>query len=68
MQEGWGSALTKWNPVTPVLQTAHDWLLGNPTSHLSGFYSVTGCMIIALMLGWILYRLALPHIIARIGN
>jgi lipopolysaccharide transport system permease protein len=68
MQEGWGSALTKWNPVTPVLQTARDWLLGSPTSHLSGFYSVTGCMIIALMLGWILYRLALPHVIARIGN
>jgi len=68
MKEGLGFTLTQCNPVTPVLQTARDWILGSPPTHLFGFYCVTGCMIIALLIGWILYRLALPHVIARIGN
>jgi len=55
------------NPVTPLLATARDWVSGVPPTLLPSFFSVCGATAAALLLGWILYRASLPHVIARLG-
>jgi lipopolysaccharide transport system permease protein len=68
MSNGLGAVISKFNPVTPLLQTSRDWLVGQPPSQLPEFYWISGLTVGVLVFGWILYRLSLPHVIARIGN
>jgi lipopolysaccharide transport system permease protein len=55
------------NPVTPVLDTTRAWLLGLPGDP-AGLLMVTGAACGALAIGWLLFRLALPHVVARLGS
>jgi lipopolysaccharide transport system permease protein len=66
-KSGIASTLAQLNPVTPVLLTVREWLTLGSTSHLAGFMVVTGFAVIFLMFGWLLYRIAMPHLIARIS-
>ena len=66
-KSGFAATLTQLNPVTPVLITVRDWLTIGSTSQLTGFMFVTGFAIIFLIIGWLLYRIAMPHLIARIS-
>lgn len=65
------TGLMKWimelNPVSPVLVTARDWMTGQPPELLPGFITVFSITLIGLALGWLLFRIALPHLIARLG-
>jgi len=65
---GIAGAIAYWNPLTPLVMTTRDWLTLGTTSHLFGFLLVSLSALLLLFVGWIIYRLALPHIIARIGN
>jgi homopolymeric O-antigen transport system permease protein len=65
---GLAAAVAKWNPLSPLVITTRDWLTLGTSNHLFAFSIVTISAFILLFLGWLLYRLALPHIIARIGN
>ena len=67
-KNGLAGAIAHWNPLTPLVMTTRDWLTLGITNHLTGFLMVSFSACGFLFLGWILYRLALPHIIARIGN
>jgi lipopolysaccharide transport system permease protein len=55
------------NPVAPVLDTARAWLTGTTAGHVPAMLTVTACALALLSLGWVLYRLALPHLIVRLG-
>ena len=66
-KSGFAATLTQFNPVTPVLTTTREWLTVGSSSQLTGFMVVTGFAIIFLIFGWLLYRIAMPHLIARIG-
>ena len=55
------------NPVTPVLDTTRAWLLGLPGDP-TGLLVVTGAAFAALAIGWLFFRLALPHVVARLGS
>ena len=68
MQSGFGAVLARWNPVSPLLQTTRDWLVGQPPAAMPGFCWVTGITLTMLFAGWVLYRVSIPHVIARIGN
>ena len=57
-----------WNPLTPLVNATRDWLTTGATGQLDGFLMVTGVTAVLLVVGWVIYRLALPHIISRIGN
>jgi len=65
---GLARAITAWNPLTPLVMTTRDWLTLGTTNHLLGFSLVSISTCLLLFLGWVLYRLALPHVVARIGN
>jgi hypothetical protein len=38
------------------------------TAHAGGFVAVTSVALILLVAGWVAFRVAMPHLIARSGN
>lgn len=67
-EHGLGATLANWNPLTPLVVVTRNWLTTGDSSHWQGFLIVTAAALVLLFLGWIIYRLALPHIISRMGN
>jgi len=65
---GLAGALASWNPLTPLMTVTRDWLTTGNVNPLASFAAVTGVALIMLFGGWIMYRLSMPHIVARIGN
>lgn len=53
------------NPVTPLLDTGRGWILAGGTG--PGFFLVTGAALLLLVVAWLGYRLARPHLVARLG-
>ena len=62
---GW---LAKWNPVSPLIITARECLIGQALSMPGAFFLVTGGSILVILLGLIGFRIAMPHLIARMGG
>jgi lipopolysaccharide transport system permease protein len=56
------------NPLTPLVTNTRDWLTLGTTPDLAGFIVVTALMTALLVVGWVAYRVALPHLVARLGN
>jgi lipopolysaccharide transport system permease protein len=65
---GLGARVAGLNPLTPLVTTTRDWLVLGSPSDLASFAEVSAITVTFLLLGWIAYRLALPHLIARLGN
>ena len=61
------SLLVKANPIAPVLVTTRDWLTTGNTFYLGEFLVVSGTTFLLILFGWVLYRIAMPHLIARIS-
>lgn len=59
--------IAKLNPVSPLLITTREWLTSGNPEQLSGFIIVACISMVLIVMGWILYRIAMPHLIARIG-
>lgn len=57
-----------FNPLAALVTTTRDWLTIGAAAHVGGFIAVTTVTVTLLMFGWIAYRLALPHLIVRLGN
>lgn len=53
------------NPVTPLLDTARSSLAGGGVS--GGLFPVAAAAALLLVAGWLLYRLARPHVVERLG-
>lgn len=62
-----GSLGLAFNPMSPILDTTRAWLLSVPAEHLAGFLITTVVAILTLLVGWLLYRLALPILIERMS-
>ncbi len=54
------------NPVAPLLITTRNWLLAGPLAPMPGFWLVAGLAGAAFGINWLAYRLARPHLIARL--
>lgn len=65
---GVAGALARWNPLSPLVLSTRDWLTTGANTHVLGFTLVTVTAAVLLFAGWVSYRLALPHMIARMGN
>jgi homopolymeric O-antigen transport system permease protein len=65
---GLAGLLSYWNPVSPMIIVGRDWLTVGTTAFLPEFLVVSLMSLIMLFAGWVVYRVALPHLIARIGN
>ena len=65
---GLAASVTAYNPLTPLIITTRDWLISGVAPHLGGFVLVSVVTVLLLIFGWVAYRLALPHVISRLGN
>jgi lipopolysaccharide transport system permease protein len=66
--EGLAGILTTWNPVSPLIVSARESLTGQDLSLLIPFAIVAACSLIATFLGLVGFRIAMPHLIARMGG
>jgi lipopolysaccharide transport system permease protein len=57
--------LVRLDPVTPVLVTTRSWIVGGPVE-LVGFAAVIGSSLVAVLVGWVVYRVAQPHLITQL--
>ena len=65
----WKSRMVRsFNPISPLITTARECLTAQPLTLLPAFWIVTTCAAIATFLGLVLYRLAMPHLIVRMGG
>jgi lipopolysaccharide transport system permease protein len=62
------AAVAAVNPLTPLVTTTRDWLTTGAVEHFAAFVAVTAATVTFLGLGWIFYRVSLPHLVARLGN
>ncbi|HEX8719446.1 MAG TPA: hypothetical protein VF736_02280 [Pyrinomonadaceae bacterium] len=60
------SLLATLNPVAPLLVTARRWLAGAQAAPARGFAAVVALSLLCFAFGWLCYRLARPHLVARL--
>jgi lipopolysaccharide transport system permease protein len=65
---GPATLLNQFNPVSHLLNTARELLLSGSVSCLSGFLAMMTLVAMSLFIGWVLFRLALPHLVERLGQ
>ena len=61
------SLLAMLNPVSPLLITTREMLTTGSLTQLGGFLTVSGVTLVLLLFGWLLYRVAIPHLIERMA-
>jgi lipopolysaccharide transport system permease protein len=66
--EGLAGWLATWNPVSPLIITARETLTAQPLSMLGPFFIVFACSLLVIFLGLVGFRIAMPHLIARMGG
>jgi lipopolysaccharide transport system permease protein len=59
--------LVKLNPVSPVLISTRHWLTTGQSGDVMGFVIVTAAVFVLMLVGWCLYRIAMPVVIERMG-
>lgn len=60
------AGLIEANPATPVLVTARSWLTGAGGARPAAFAAVVATAAVVLLAAWVVYRLARPHLVARL--
>ena len=60
-------AIVQLNPVTPLLGTVRDLATVGQVSQPFWFWVASGLTLVLLVLGWVLYRLAMPFIVERMS-
>jgi len=65
---GLAGTLVAWNPVSPLIVTARESLTNQPFTMLPQFFIVFGASVVLLFIAWFVYRVAMPHIIVRLGG
>ena len=65
---GLAGYLATWNPVSPLIMVARHSLTGEPLGGLAPFCYVFFASLLVLLAGWIGFRVAMPHLIARMGG
>jgi len=66
--EGLAGVLATWNPVSPLIVSARESLTGQDLSLLIPFAIVTLCALLVTFAGLVGFRIAMPHLIARMGG
>jgi lipopolysaccharide transport system permease protein len=64
---GWTAMLFQFNPLTPLILTARDWIAGQPSTTLGYFLAVNLVTMALLLVVWAVYRLAMPILIERMS-
>jgi lipopolysaccharide transport system permease protein len=65
---GPGRLIAVLNPVTPLLETTRNWITGGALTPPDLFAPVAFGAVALLFLGWVLFRLSMPHLVDRFGS
>lgn len=65
---GFAGLVSILNPVSPLLIATRNWMLGAEVNNLLSFTIVSVISAFLIVLGWFVYRVAMPHLIERIGS
>jgi lipopolysaccharide transport system permease protein len=65
---GMMATLIHWNPFTPLIMTGRAWLTGSARAMPMQFLVVLGTSFLLLLLGWVLFRLAMTVLVERMGS
>jgi lipopolysaccharide transport system permease protein len=60
-------SLMEWNPLTPIILTSRDLIVGMEPMYLTYFLVVIGCCIPLLFLGLMFYRISIPVLVERMS-
>lgn len=66
-QSGWFKVIVNLNPVTPLLVTVRELATTGMLTEVGGFWGASALAFGSLLLGWVLYRLAMPYIVERMS-
>jgi lipopolysaccharide transport system permease protein len=66
-ETGLAAMVARWNPLSPLIVVTRDWITIGDATEIAVFALITIIAFVLLFAGWIMYRIALPHIIARVG-
>lgn len=66
--QGLAGVLATWNPVAPLMTTARECLSGTAVTNAAAFGTVFALSLVVVLTGLVAFRLALPHLIARMGG
>ncbi len=67
-KEGILSLLTEYNPVSPLIIATRNWLTVGSATNITEFTFVLIVTFGLLFIGWFVFRISLPHLIARTGS
>lgn len=62
------SALSHWNPVSPIINATRAWFTGGTFTDANAFIFVIAATLPMLCFGWFLYRVSMPHLIERMSG
>jgi lipopolysaccharide transport system permease protein len=60
--------LTAWNPLTPLIMAARDLVVLGSSSYTTPMIIVVLVTMVVLLLAWVVFRLAMPILIERMGS
>lgn len=64
---GGETAWMAFNFIAPLIEASRSWIIGGAPIPWAGMALVNGGVLLALLAGWLLLRLAAPHLVARLG-
>jgi homopolymeric O-antigen transport system permease protein len=67
-ETGLAATIAQYNPLTPLVVTTRDWLTTGTTTHALAFIIVFASATVLLFVVWVIFRVATPHLVARLGN
>ena len=67
-KQGLPATVFQLNPLTPLILTARDWLTGMSPEYMNYFVVVNAIAFVLLFMFWIVFRLAMPILIERMGS
>ena len=65
--EGWLATIIAYNPLTPLLMSAREFVVMGPSTYTVSMLVIMLVTLVLLFVGWVLFRLALPIFIERLG-
>jgi len=64
---GGETAWLAFNFIAPLIEASRNWIIGGAPAPWAAMAQVNGGALLALLAGWLLMRLAAPHLVARLG-
>ena len=66
--EGWIYYIFKYNPLTYLIEISRNLIIGQDQQFIIEFTIISIISFIFVMFGWMIFRIALPHLVARSGS